>query len=511
MRVLTELAPSPWVQAPPRQSSKADEGSGLLRLRCDFRCFDAHVPYDDNCNATKYGTGFFLHVDGVPYILTAHHVIQNSVKVDCTTPVLPTAESFRLTVLGYNPHLDVALLTGPEELMREVRKGVVLKTYQPGSARSLHPRTPIHCMGFASATRRMHTTSGTVSGRHGWPHNRVQTDAVINPGNSGGPVFSSDGRVLGVVTSGMDDMQPTNFFAPMEETLLSVRRILAARTNSKDASPVPDLGYDLPAVFRAVDAAACGGRPGGARVVACLEDGQPGLQVGDVVREVADVMTGEVLEVNSHMRVQCPRLWEHDTLDFRTLLDALPCRDRTSEWHMRVYRPGQASDSLLTVPVKVGPSRLRARAPFPDCEPVPYVSYGGLILQYMTFPYSADKHERKTDRRLNVPDAQLHSFPVITHVRAGSPFANHDSGKLVGERVLGFVDKDTHQFTRRTHTLEDFAQDLDSSDPPCILALNSGQLIGCTLQQLLEYENNTPPSMEAKLRRGYHEEFIHVT
>ena len=44
-------------------------------------------------------------------------------------------------------------------------------------------------------------TKGVVSGLREWQGKRyIQTDAALNPGNSGGPMFSSEGRVVGIVS-----------------------------------------------------------------------------------------------------------------------------------------------------------------------------------------------------------------------------------------------------------------------------------------------------------------------
>ena len=228
-------------------------GGTLLRVLCDHKCFLPDRPYDDRCDETSRGSAFLLRLFGRTWIVTAHHVVQNAVRVAVTSPSLPDGEPRELTVVGHNPHLDVAVLGGPSEV-------VGLPPFYPAKSSALAPGDVVTAVGYALGTLRTHTTTGTVSGRSDWPHNRVQTDAAVNPGNSGGPVLDAYRAVVGVVTSGYDDAQATNFFTGIDEAALAIARMLHSRRRA-------DLGFSLDAVVRPVSAAACVGEDTGLSLI----------------------------------------------------------------------------------------------------------------------------------------------------------------------------------------------------------------------------------------------------
>lgn len=453
----------------------------LFRVLCDFKCFSSDVPYDDRRDDARRGTAFLVTIHGRVHILTAHHVVANAVRVAITSPSLPDGEVRELCVVGHNPHLDVAVLEGPPEVMD-------LPAFVDGTSSALAPGDRVTAVGFALGTLRTHTTTGTVSGRGDWPHNRVQTDAAVNPGNSGGPVLDGARRVVGLVTSGYDDAQATNFFTGFDEIALAVARILARGGTS--TNHVVDLGFALDAVVRPVNsAAALDGEGGGALVVAAMD--HTGLVAGDFVRAVSDAR-GDLLPLNAYMRVQAPTVWAHDSIDFRALLDTLRATGECSTtWRAKVRRAGRD----VVVDVAVGPARSLSRELFPDCETVEYLTFGGLVIQMLSVSHVEDGVVA-SPAVLRDPQVVLYSVPIVTHVVAGSPFSVHGAVRLCGATIVALHDADG----RRT-PVSSF-RDLAGAVPTTLVVeLDTGERVGATRSDIDAYEAS---QSDPALCRGVH-------
>jgi S1-C subfamily serine protease len=447
----------------------------VFRIQCDFIEFYSDIPYDHTRDDRKVGTGFLLQVGSRRVIMTAHHVVSDAIRVLCLTPAFEDGEARPLRLLGCNPHLDLAVLDGDglEDL----------PAFTPGTSRSLCPRQQVVCLGYAGGSLHEHTTSGTVSGHQDWPHNRIQTDTTINPGNSGGPVLhATTGHVVGVVTSAMDDMQGTNFFTGMDETLFSVRRMFQSGRRTVD------LGMELSAIVTSVDAAACGGAPGGALVTAAPCDSA--LRQGDVIRAVTAADGRTLLALDAHMRVRSDHGWTHNPIDFRGILDCFPGGPRM-QWTIKVRRDG--TDRLVNV--EVGPSRIRTRSLHPDCEPVEYVAWGGLVIQMMSQTHMDT--QVYTSKCVD-PLFLLNSYPIITHVSTGSPYATHSGVTLDGRAVRRVIHPDKPPTV--VHTLEDLVRAIKTT--PLGLDLDTGQRVGCSAETLREYEESVQST--PALSRGLH-------
>lgn len=428
----------------------------VFRIKTDFILFNPFLPYDMNLSDTKRGTGFLVRLSGKLYIMTAHHVIDNAVSVFATSPRLLDGEAIKLDVVGQNPYLDVALLHHPSlQTMQEVTP------FDIAPSSSLRSTDVVHVIGFAHGTLRTHTTTGTISGRHEFPHNRVQMDAPVNPGNSGGPVVNKERKVVGVCTSGMDDMQSTNFFAPMDEVLTACQYMLRHGI---------DLGRHLNAVVHPVDSGACGGAKGGALVALAPPDSP--LRVGDVILQVQGKT--RMLTLNSFMRVYDDGVWKDDSMDFRAMLDVCT----TTHWKMKVRR--RDSDQESDVDVPIGANRMKSRRLFPDCEPVKYATFGGIVVQTKSL-----SHTGEDTASFRTPEDFMVSKPIITYVSAGSPYAVHGVTTLVGAVVKGVAfQKDNWDLV---HSIENFDQLLAKGKAPVAVQLESGERVGASAQALADY------------------------
>lgn len=471
--------------------SEVVEGGSILRVKCDYRCFIAATPYDGRCDKSKRGTAFLLKLNGVPVIVTAHHVVSNAVSVTVTSPTLGDGEARSLRIIGFNPYLDIAILMGPPDIMQ-------LKPFIPQRSSDLKPRHKVICVGFAAGTLRTHTTSGTVSGRNDFPHNRIQTDTAVNPGNSGGPMIdAATRRVVGVVTSGMNDMQTTNFFTPMDEAWQSIRRIITRYREHEQVGI--DSGYHLNAVVRSVNSAACHGERGGAYVAAT--DPDIGLAEGDVILAVETPKIGagatsNLVDINAHMRANVPSIWAYDAIDFRSVFDALTDTQPSTTMKMLVRRSRGSEQGETLVDVRLSRVEKRSRELYPDCEPIVYVTFGGLVIQTLSTSHEWGVSGVNNDT-FQKPEMEMKSKPAITHVASGSPFATHGAVNLPGcviKRMEGVTE------ARDVDTLEEVDRAMREIEPS-VLVLHDGSRVGALPNEVQEYDTR---QVDEALRRGRH-------
>ena len=182
-----------------------------------------------------YGSGVIFDVRGTTaYIVTNHHVVENTTRVNVT---VRDSRVYEGEVLGLDSVRDLAVVRiccgGFEKL-------------DFGNPAALDPGDEVVAMGYplgfsGSAT----VTRGIVSAfRYDSPRRSdvIQTDAPLNPGNSGGPLLSLDGEILGINTYGYDtteDGRPVegvSFAVSAETVAAQVRRLISAGAR---ATPTP--------------------------------------------------------------------------------------------------------------------------------------------------------------------------------------------------------------------------------------------------------------------------------
>ena len=144
-------------------------------------------PYKNDSSHESIGTGFFISKD---LILTASHVIEDSIRVDVTLPSIGK-KKFRAEVVSINPWFDIGLLK-----VKELEGKKWLKFADSNKIKS---GDKVLAVGYPLAQDKLKLTSGIISGLH---QGEIQTDAPINPGNSGGPLLNEKKEVIGINVSG---------------------------------------------------------------------------------------------------------------------------------------------------------------------------------------------------------------------------------------------------------------------------------------------------------------------
>ena len=142
--------------------------------------------------AEARGSGFIVDANGT--IVTNNHVVNNAKSVEVT---LADGTELAAKVIGRDPRTDIAVL--------KVDAGHKLPFIELGNS-----------TGVAAGRVGRRDGQPVRARRHGHRRHRIglgrdigdgpydqfiQIDAPINPGNSGGPLFTQDGKVIGMNTA----------------------------------------------------------------------------------------------------------------------------------------------------------------------------------------------------------------------------------------------------------------------------------------------------------------------
>lgn len=135
------------------------------------------------------GSGFIISNDG--YIVTNNHVVNGATKVSVT---LDDGTTLPAKIIGRDPKTDVALL--------KIKPNGKLPFIELGDSDNVQPGEWVVAVGNPFGLGGT-VTAGIVSARgrdlNAGPYDDfIQIDAPINHGNSGGPLFSQNGKVIGM-------------------------------------------------------------------------------------------------------------------------------------------------------------------------------------------------------------------------------------------------------------------------------------------------------------------------
>ena len=139
------------------------------------------------------GSGSIIDTEG--HILTNHHVIKDSTKLEVT---LSDGSKWPAKFVGSDPDNDLAVIkiSSPEEKLTVIPLGnssnlrVGQKVLAIGNPFGLGQTLTTGII--SSLGRSIRSEAGVMI------QDVIQTDAAINPGNSGGPLLDSTGKIIGI-------------------------------------------------------------------------------------------------------------------------------------------------------------------------------------------------------------------------------------------------------------------------------------------------------------------------
>lgn len=158
------------------------------------------------------GSGFFIDNQG--YLITNYHVISTEVdpKYEGYSRLYIKrddldGEKIPAKVIGWDPVMDLALIK---------TEMTVPYNFSFAKEYDLELGDSIFAIGSPGGLEKTMTT-GSISSQSrniqalGFS---IQVDVPINPGNSGGPLLNQNGKVIGVVYSGIESFEGVNFAIP---------------------------------------------------------------------------------------------------------------------------------------------------------------------------------------------------------------------------------------------------------------------------------------------------------
>ncbi|MGD0429580.1 MAG: trypsin-like peptidase domain-containing protein [Acetobacteraceae bacterium] len=335
------------------------------------------------------GSGFIIRQDGL--IVTNYHVVKDGSAVSVT---LDDGRELKAKVIGTDPRTDIAIV--------KVDAGKPLPFIQLGDSRDVRPGEWVVAMGNPFGLGGT-VTAGIVSAVSrdigSGPYDQfIQVDAPINQGNSGGPLFTQEGKVIGMNSAifsptggsvGIGFAIPSNMIRTVSDQLAATGHVTRGfvGVGTQTVSGAMAKALHLPEASGALLASVASGSPAA----------KAGLEPGDVVESV------------NGQKITSPR-------DLAVTVASVTPGE---EAKFQILRDGQDRD----IEVKVGEQPPEKTAHAQPDEPSARGQLG-LALGSLT-PDVRDQ--------LNVPDGTQGA--LVRSVRSGSPA--DEAGLRPGDVIVG--------------------------------------------------------------------------
>jgi len=192
--------------------------NNIVKINVTKVIFDNIMPHSISENISGSGAGFFIDNEG--HILTAAHVIEDSINIRINLPEEGKL-NYDAKIISVLPDFDLAIIK-----ILEYQNKYFLKL---GDSDTVNIGDRINALGYPENSDVPLGTSGTVSGNR---EGIIQGDVPVNPGNSGGPILNNNDEVIGITSAKIMDSENSSLIIPIN--VYKIRSHIIMKLNSKD-------------------------------------------------------------------------------------------------------------------------------------------------------------------------------------------------------------------------------------------------------------------------------------
>jgi len=184
--------------------------ASVVKIHSTKRLPNPYRPWTKQSPQNVTGSG--VVIDG-NRILTNAHVVSYSREI--YVQGYQSAEKIEAKLIAISPGMDLAIIEVDKAFFKD-RPALPLAEGLPKI------KDAVNAYGYPTGGQELSITEGIISRievagyNYGNSGLRIQVDAALNPGNSGGPTIS-DGKVIGIVYSGIPSADNIGFIIPADE------------------------------------------------------------------------------------------------------------------------------------------------------------------------------------------------------------------------------------------------------------------------------------------------------
>lgn len=399
--------------------------NAVIQVFAHVSPFNWIQPYRIESPFENRGSGFFVTKEG--HFITNAHVVEEARRIWVHIPALGQMP-LPAHVISICPEIDIAMACLSADALKLVMQQLgTIVHFEYGDSDTLKPTDSVVVLGYPLGQNHLKSSPGVISGRefsNGRP--LLQITAPLNPGNSGGPLVNPDGKVVGIIVSGVLEAQGVGYAIPINELKTVLDPLLHGGLVRR-----PKLGMILGCANDEKAILLNNPQPAGLYVCNVIPDSlcdMAGVHAGDMLYE----LNGYPIDAYGESTVS----WGFGRT---AIYDILVNIKTGAEVRMVIYRNGQCIDISFAYELTPPAAIRRLHAGF---EPIDYEIMGGLVLM----PLTDDHRELLAESAPELISYQWQKSHragavVITYVLPGS-YAHQLYSLLPGD-ILSYVN-DVH-------------------------------------------------------------------